>query len=440
MTDTARVSEAQLIRAVGLLALTAAIINVVIGGGIFRLPSSVAAQMDNAAPVAFIVGALAMIPITLCFGAAGSRVSTTGGPYTYAAAAYGNFWGFVTGALMWIGNVVSGPGVANALNQQVSQVLPALGTGLPRALFFVALYGVLVALNAFGVKLGSRAIVVLATIKLTPLVVLAAIGSFFVDWSLVSFTEVPSWAALGTSMIMVMFAYSGIETALMPSGEVRDPSRDVPRAALAALVIVVLIYVGLQVVAQGVLGDDLKNHPAPLAATAGRIWAPAFGLLLATASVSMFGFLMGNVFGSSRAVYALGRDGYLPAAIGRITERHRVPLNAVLLHAGLGCAFAIAGSFDFLIRMSSGANCIVYVAVALAAMKLQREDRREHGTPFMLPGGAWFVPILSIVSMALILTSLPADEWKAILVGLALLVAVYGVRRWALSRRGVADA
>ncbi|HVF35348.1 MAG TPA: amino acid permease, partial [Candidatus Saccharimonadia bacterium] len=106
MAAAARDTESQLIRAVGLFALTAAIINVVIGGGIFRLPSSIATNMGAAAPMAFIMGALAIIPITLCFAAAGSRVSSTGGPYTYVGVSFGNFAGFVTGALMWIGNVV----------------------------------------------------------------------------------------------------------------------------------------------------------------------------------------------------------------------------------------------------------------------------------------------------------------------------------------------
>ncbi|HVF34756.1 MAG TPA: APC family permease, partial [Candidatus Saccharimonadia bacterium] len=378
---------------------------------------------------AFIMGAAAIIPITLCFAAAGSRVSSTGGPYTYVGASFGSFAGFITGALMWIGNVVSGPGVANGLNEQVAHVLPSLGEGWPRAMFFVVLYAVLVALNAFGVRLGARAIVALATVKLTPLVILASVGLFFVDWSQVSLTAIPSWPALGASMIMVIFAYSGIETALMPSGEVRDPARDVPRAAIAALLIVVLVYVGIQTVAQGVLGAELAGHKTPLAATAGRIWGPAFTLLLITASVSMFGFLMGNVLGSSRAVYALGRDGYLPAPIGRVTERYRVPLNAVLLHSAIGCLLAIFGTFEFLITMSGGANCLVYIAVAIAAWKLQRGDTREHGEPFRLPGGAWAIPAVSVFAMVAILTTMSRNEWLAIVASLVALVVIFAILR-----------
>ena len=224
--------DAALIRAVGSFALTAAVINVIVGGGIFRMPAALSAQMGAAAPLALVAGALAIIPIALCFAAIGSRAAATGGPYSYLGATFGPFAGFLAGALMWISNVASSAGVAAALSVQVANLVPAFAQPVPRALLLTGVYVLLFALNAFGVKLGARAITVLAALKLTPLFLLAGIGLFFVDWSQVSFAigDVPSWAALGASMVLVMFAYSGMETALVPSGEVRDPSRNVPRA------------------------------------------------------------------------------------------------------------------------------------------------------------------------------------------------------------------
>ena len=125
-------------------------------------------------------------------------------------------------------------------------------------------------------KLGARAITALAALKLTPLFLLAAIGMFFVDWSQVSFSPaaVPSMGALGASMALVMFAYSGMETALVPSGEVTDPARSVPRATLVAILLVVLLYMGLQIVGQGVLGARLGTSGVPVADTAGALWGP----------------------------------------------------------------------------------------------------------------------------------------------------------------------
>ncbi len=420
--------EAALIRAVGTFALTAAVINVIIGGGIFRMPAALSTQVGVAAPIALIAGALAIIPIALCFAAVGSRVSATGGPYTYLTAAFGQFAGFIAGALMWISNITSSAGVAAALSEQVANLVPALAGPVPRALLITGVYAALFALNAFGVKLGARAIVALATLKLTPLFLLAAIGIWFVDWSQVSFSvgAVPSWTALGASMALVMFAYSGMETALVPSGELRDPSRNVPRATVAAILLVVLLYLGLQIVGQGVLGTTaLGASKVPVADTAGALWGPARIALLITACISMTGFMMGNLLGTSRLVYALGRDGYLPRTFGRVTATHRVPMNALIAHATPAWILAIAGSFDTLALISGGAICLVYGLVSVAAWWAQRKDLRERGdTPFVLPGGP-VIPLVAIASMVLVVFTLTSKELTAIGVALAVLVAIY---------------
>lgn len=436
--------EAALLRAVGSFALTAAVINIIVGAGIFKMPATLSAQMGAAAPLALIVGALAILPVALCFAAVGSRAAATGGPYTYASAAFGPFAGFVAGALMWISNVASSAGVAAALGVQVASLFPAFESAQARAALLLGVYLVIFLLNAFGVKLGARAIATLATLKLTPLFLLTAVGLFFVDWTQVNWTDVPSWGAMGTSMVLVMFAYSGMETALIPSGEVRDVSRSVPRATIAAILLVVLLYLGLQIVAQGVLGPALGKSGVPLADTAGALWQPARTLLLLTACVSMLGFLMGNLLGTSRLVFALGRDGYLPSIFGAVSARHRVPLLAITAHAACACALALAsvldvsslvsGGFDTLVLISGGGNCLVYIAVCLAAWRLQRVDLRERGEPFVLPGGAVAIPLLSVLAMGAIVATLTAKEWAALGGALALLIVLYAALR--VVRRG----
>ncbi len=419
--------EAALVRAVGSFALTAAVINVIVGGGIFRMPAALSAQMGAAAPLALVAGALAIIPVALCFAAIGSRVQVTGGPYSYLSATFGPFSGFIAGALMWISNFTSSAGVAAALSVQVANLVPALAPPLPRALFLTVVYTVLFALNAFGVKLGARAITVLAALKLTPLFALAAIGIFFVDWQQISFlpSAVPSLGALGASMALVMFAYSGMETALVPSGEVTNPARSVPRATLVAILLVVLLYLGLQIVGQGVLGSALGTSGVPVADTAAALWSPGRVLLLVTACISMTGFLMGNLLGTSRLVFALGRDGYLPRVFGTVSARHRVPLPALILHAGLAWILSLVGNFDTLALISGGAICLVYGLVSAGAWRAQRRDLRERGTPFVLPGGA-VIPLFAVVAMVLIVATLSAKEWSAIGIALVVLVAVYG--------------
>ena len=422
--------DAALIRAVGSFALAAAVMNIIVGGGIFRMPAALSGQLGAAAPLALIAGALAIVPVALCFAAIGSRAVATGGPISYLGATFGSFAGFIAGSLMWISNVASSAGVAAAFAVQMANLVPWFAQPLPRVGLLTVLYLLLFALNAFGVKLGARAITTLAALKLTPLFLLAGIGLFFVDWTQVSFAvgDLPSWTALGTGMVLVMFAYSGMETALVPSGEVRDPSRSVPRATMVAILLVVLLYMGLQIVSQGLLGPALASSGVPIADTAGVLWKTGRTVLLVTACISMAGFLLGNLLGSSRLLFALGRDGYLPHAYGRVSASHRVPLLALATHAGLAWLLALGGTFDALALISGGAICLVYALVSLAAWRGQRTGLRERGEPFVLWGGP-LVPLLAVVAMLLIVTTLTGKEWLAISIALVALVATYGVLR-----------
>ncbi|WP_162301369.1 APC family permease [Cognatilysobacter segetis] len=427
--------DAALVRAIGVFALAAAVSNSTVGGGIFRMPGALSAQVGSAAPLSLIVGAFAIIPIALCFAAAGSRTHATGGPYTYLSVAFGPFFGFVAGALMWISHVASSAGVAASFAEQVANLEPAFAAPGARAAFIIGTYALLFVLNAFGVKLGARAVATLATVKLAPLVLLVLGGLAFVDWSAISFSpaDVPSINALGGSLVLVMFAYSGMETALVPSGEFSDPAKNVPRATVVAILLVVALYLGLQIVGQGVLGAALATSEVPLADTAGALIPAGRTLLLATACVSMGGFLLGNLLGSSRLLFALGRDGYLPSAFGSVSARHRVPLLGLATHAALACFLAVRGSFDALAAVSGGAICIVYAVVALAAWRLQQRGIAERGTPFRMPGGA-VVPLIAAAIMTAILFTLAPAEWRAIAISLGVLVVVYGVLH--LMRRG----
>jgi basic amino acid/polyamine antiporter, APA family len=424
--------EAALVRAVGGISLAAAIINIIVGSGIFLLPALLFTRMGPSAPIAFLAGALAIVPIALCFAAIGSRAATTGGPYTYVAAAFGPFPGFVAGALMWICNAASSGAVASALFLQVARAWPEFDNAGWRATFMVVLYAILIALNAFGVKLGARAITVLATLKLTPLFLLASVGLFFVDWSQISWLAIPSWPTLGASMVLVMFAYSGMETALIPSGELRDASHSVPRATMAAILVVVLLYMGIQIVTQGILGPALATSKVPLAEAAGTLWIPGLVLLLITAGVSMGGFMMGNLLASSRLLYALGRDGYLPSAYGRVTASYRVPLLAIATHGVVGFSLAMLGNFEALALVSGGANCLIYLGVSLATWVAQKRDLRSGGPPFVLPCGP-LIPAISTLAMIAIVGTLSRAEWTAIGIALLILVLIYAVlRHWRL--------
>ncbi len=422
-------SDAALVRAVGFWGLAASVVNITIGGSIFALPGTLAAAMGAAAPLAFVLGALLFVPIVLCFASAGSRVTATGGPYSYVAAAFGPLPGFAIAVFFWISSVAGSGTLAAILADQVAPVLPQVFHPGPRSLFLLAIYGVLIALNARGIKLGAVLIVLFALAKVLPLLILSIVGSGHMHLDNLRIATVPTWTSIGSSLVIVVFAYSGIETALAPSGEVQDPVRAIPRAAFLGVAVVIALYVGLQWVAQGVLGSALVGSNAPLAAVADLI-APGGGrVLLLVASVSLLGCMQGDLVGSSRLLYALGRDGFLPRPFAALTQVRRVPLLAVIAHSCVAWVLASLGSFATLALVSGGAFCVVYIASCAAAWQLQRKNVGQMQNPFRLPGSA-AIPLLAIIGLFFILTTLQRAEWIAIGCTALAVIFLYAGTRW----------
>ena len=408
-----RIGDSKLLRVVGFWSLAAAIVNVTIGGSIFALPGTLAASMGAAAPLAFVLGALLFVPIVICFAAVGSRVTVTGGPYSYVDAAFGRFPGFVIAAIFWISNVAGSGGLAAILADQMSHSFPWLGQPVPRALFLLGVYGALVQLNARGIRLGAAAIVAFAVAKALPLTLLAIAGLHYVKVDNLRILETPSSSSIGSSLVIVVFAYSGIETALAPSGEVRNSVSVVPKAAFVGVGVVVALYVGLQVVAQGALGPALPGNDAPLSALADVMMPAGGALLVLTAVLSLLGCIQGELLGSSRLLFALAHDGYLPSPLARVSDRHHAPVWALIAHASVAWVLATAGSFTTLALVSGGAFCFVYIGVCAAAWRLQRTRSGDGSAPPRLRGGA-VIPMIGIIGLVVILTTLERREWIAI--------------------------
>ncbi len=426
-------SEPTLLRVVGFWSLTASIVNLSIGGSIYVLQGIFAQSLGVAAPLVFVLGAFVFIPITMCFAAAGSRICATGGPYSYVRTAFGPFASFVTGAVFWVSNVAGIASLAAALLDQGASILPSLTQPFPRFASAFTLYLFLCMLNARGIRTGAIAIMILAAVKLVPLAALVVLGGVRAHAVNYLGSSTVTWSTIGNSMILVMYCYSGMEIALLPSGEVQNPSRVVPRAALVAITIVVALCVCLQIVAQGVLGDHLANNPAPLAALASVLVPGGYGIMLFAASISIVGLLQGDIVGSPRLLFAMAQDGFLPSALSHVTARRRAPLLSVLTHALAVVLLTCLGSFESLALLSGGAICIVYFGTCASAWALQRRNIRQSGAPFMLPGGP-LIPAISCVALTLILTTLKQAEWQAMGYALSAVLALYGITRWRRNR------
>jgi len=425
-----------LIRAIGVRGLTAGMVNYTIGAGIFVLPALVAARVGAAAPLVFVICAVAIGLILMCFADAGSRVSLSGGTYAYAEKAFGPYVGFIVATSLWFGSaVISSAAVANVFMDMLAQLVPALGTSMVRAAILVLTYAGFAAINIRGVKIGSRAVQTVTLAKLAPLLILVAFGIFAVSTPNLAWPGMPSGAELKRGSIILIFAFLGTESALSVSGEVKDPSRTVPRAIIATLVLVTLMYMSIQFVAQGVLGADLATSTkAPLAETARRILGSGGQtLVLIGAAISTFGYVGGDMLASPRSLYALGRDNLLPSIIGSVSDKYRTPYVAILIHAGFCAAFAVSGSFAGLMVIATLSTMIVYFICCAATIKLQRMNLRAEGAvPFRLPGGP-VIPVIACIIVVWLMTSSTRQEFIAI----AAMLAVETILFFAMRARAV---
>jgi amino acid transporter len=427
--------EARLVRALGVWGLAAGIVNVTVGGGIFRLPSSAAESLGAAAPVAYLVCALAMALIVLCFAEAGSRVDLTGGPYAYVEIAFGPFAGFISGVMLWTVGTLAIAAVSTLFADAVGALVPALAGGGARIALLVFALALFTGINVAGVRQGNAVNAVATVAKLLPLVLLVVFGIFAIRAENLAWTATPGAGDVARASIVLIFAFAGVESALVPSGEVKDVARTVPRAIFLAMIGITLLYLAIHLVTQGVLGGALATSATPLADAAGRVMGPTGrALLLAGASISMFGYIGGMMLATPRALFALGRDGFLPRALAAVHPRHRTPHVAIIVQAVVTAALAITSGFETLAIFANLATLLLYAACCLAAWELRRRDVRAGGIPFRVPGGA-VVPFLALAAIVYLLTSITPGEWGMAAVVLAISTLIYFATSAARARR-----
>jgi amino acid transporter len=421
-------------RVIGVRALTLNAINIIVGASIFAVPAIVAGELGAAGWTAFLLCGIMMGLVMVCFAASGSRVTGAGGLYAYADRAFGPFAGSVVGVLLWLPNgALATAAVSNLLTGTVGHLWPAAGSGAGRALTIVLAYSAFALINLLGVRPGVRVSEVLTAVKLIPLILIVLVGMFALQPENLRWTSVPRLTALAQMTVLLNFTFQGAEGALNASGEVQDAARAVPRAILLALGSVTLLYLGLQVVAQGVLGDALPEHrAAPLADTAGAVTG-AWGrrAIIYTSLVSILGYLAADTLSTPRTIYAQARGGLLPASLGAVHPRFRTPHTAILFYAGLSCAFALSGTFRSLAILSAAGSLLMYLIACAATIALQRRDVRADREPLKLPGGA-AIPGIACVIIVALLSALQARE----LVGALVMLGIASLPYWVSRLRG----
>src|SRR5258705_8093485 len=376
-------------RVIGVRGLAAAVFNITVGAAIFVLPARVAGSLGAAAPLAYLVCAVATALIALCIAEAGSRVPQSGGPYAYVETAFGPYAGYLTGVLLWLGITLAMGAVSTVFADAVAGLVPGLGGQLPRAVLLIAVITSLAIVNIRGAALGSRVSGIATVAKVVPLIAFVALGLPHVRAENLALGSFPSLSRLGESGLLLMFAFFGMESALQVSGEVRDGARAVPRAIALAVTGVGVLYIAVQLVAQAILGRGLAAPETPKAplASAALQFAGQTGatLILVAMIVSTFGFMTATMLATRRTLFAFAVDGYVPWPLARVHPAHHTPHVAIAVQGVIVCAIAITGTYVKLAIMADVAILLVYLACCLGVWRLRRLDAGAAAKPFVMP-------------------------------------------------------
>ena len=409
-------SGPRLERIIGVRALALMLVSVTVGAGIFGLPALAARELGAAAVLAYLVCAVVMGLVGLSLAEAGSRVPSTGGLYAMATAAYGPFAGAFVGMLLFTANGAFADAAVGALfADTMAQLFPALGSTIPRIALLLGVYTAGAWLNVRGVRGGVAAVQITTVMKLLPLVALIAAGVFYVKSENLQWTGVPSLGAVARTSVLLIFAFVGVEGALNVAGEVVQPSRTIPRGIFFGILGVTVLYLGLQFVAQGVLGAGLATTTgSPLAATARVAFGGIGGtLVLVAIAFATGGFIFADLLSQPRVVLALGEDGLLPASVGRIDPVRRTPATAIIWYAVLSAALAMSGTFSVLAIVAASGTLMSYLICSVGVIRLRQKGIRSEEEPFVLPGGPT-IPLLTGAVIIALLGSLAKLELLAL--------------------------
>ena len=368
--------------------------NAIVGSGIYLFPGKLAAQLGPASVLAFALCGVMSILIGLCFVEAAGMFESSGGPYIYARAAFGDLVGYMVGWTCWAAAVLSWAAVTSAVARDLGGVFApsfsAMEIGLALA---VGLTLVLMLINVLGVKPGAYTLDVLTVVKLVPLVALLGVGLFHLRPALLTPFAPHGLSSLPKASYLAFFAFQGFEVVPVPAGETADPRRNAPIAVLGSITGATLLYMLIQWVAVGST-PGLPGSELPLAEMGRALLGPTGGSLVAGAGlISMIGFCAGIALSGPRYLEALAADDHVPRWIARRHEKFGTPARAILVTGGLTLALVLTFDFEGLVDLAVLTVGVQYLATCLAVPVL-RATRPDQQRRMRLPWG----PLIPLVA------------------------------------------
>jgi len=419
-------------RTLGLRAALGIGMGTMIGAGIFVFPGLAGGEAGPAASLSFALGGVIALLVALPASELATAMPRSGGGYVFVSRGLGTRWGSLVGFGQWVGLVFASAFYLSAAGDYLLDSAERLGMTVP---FEGAWVGFTLAVILSGISLvGTRNT---GRLQNGILAVLGLLLIAFLAWAGLALADVvpgpptvdqsffsEGGAPVFTAAALVFTSYLGFAQIAAVAGEIREPERNVPRAMVGSVLLVMAAYVATMLVATSWLSVD---RMAELGETAmievARLLAGPLGVIgfLACGMLATLSSANASILSSSRSMFALGRDGLVPDGVGAVNERFRTPHVALLLAGGPIAILTLVGPLDVLAEVASLLHLVLYGLMCFSLIAFRRRDPETYRPTFTCPGYPW-VPILGgVASLSLILLMNPLSQ---VIGGAVLLVAL----------------
>jgi len=408
---TGGAKDSPLNRSIGLFQLAALGISCTIGTGIFFLMSQVVPLAGPAAVWSFVIAGIVAGLTALCYAELAAAVPVSGSSYSYAYATLGEGTAMAVGACLLLEYAVSVAAVAVGWSQYVNELLGNLfGASLPEALSnspeqggiinlpAVILIGLCALLLIRGTKESATVNAIMVCVKIGALLFFIAVG--ITGWNADHFADFAPYGigGIAAGAGVVFFSFVGLDAVSTAGEEAKNPKRNLPIAILIALVTVIVLYVGVSLVAVGAQPvDQFEDQEAGLAAILSNIVGSSWpGTVLAIGAViSIFSVTLVTLYGQTRILFAMSRDGVIPKVFSKVNPRTATPVHNTIIVSAVIAVLAGFIPINFLAEMTSIGTLAAFLVVSLGVIILRRrEPNLERG--FKVP----LYPITPLLSIA----------------------------------------
>ncbi|MFT0170932.1 amino acid permease [Paraburkholderia mimosarum] len=428
-------------KALGALDLTFLGIGAIIGTGIFVLTGTGAVQAGPALMISFLIAAVACCFAALAYAEFASTIPVAGSIYTYSYATLGELAAWVIGWDLMLEYGLATSAVSVGWSGYLQSLLAGFGLTLPAALsaapgavpgvhtlFNLPAFLVMMAITALlsvGVRESTRINNIMVATKVTVVLLVIAVGVFHVtpaNWH----PFMPNgWNGVFGAAAVMFFAFIGFDSVSSAAEEVKNPKRDLPVGIIASLAVCAVLYVAVAAVVTGIVPSQRfahVGHPVSFALqVAGENWVAGFIDLGAV--LGMLTVILVMSYGQTRIIYAMSRDGLLPAKLSKVHPRFATPFFTTWL---VGIFFGLVGALvplNVLAELINIGTLAAFSMVSIAVLVLRR-THPHLPRAFRCPGVP-VVPVLAVGSCLFLMINLQPLTWVAFLVWTAVGLFVY---------------